>query len=258
MRQDLASLPTAWRARTLSGAALLAALLLASGAVPAQVLVNPVVVELGAQQRTASVTITLSDKASAPIRLQAQVLRWRQDLHGADLTEDSNDVLVTPPIAQLQPGQKQLFRIALRGPRSAPGELAYRLVFEDIAAPAPAAPTPQGMTINFRMRYDLPLMIAPAGPVLTLLRWKSCPAAGPSEACVRVRNDGNRRVKVKGLTLEGDGWRQALVLKEGDNVLAGAEREWRVALQGAPADPARSLKVATARGETVQAEPGYD
>lgn len=260
MRRDFASLPAAalaWRARW-PGAARLAALFLASGAAAAQVLVNPVVVELGAQQRTASVTITLSDSASAPVRLQAQVLRWQQDLHGADLTQDSDELLVTPPIAELQPGQKQLFRIALRGPRRAPGELAYRLIFEDIGTPAPAAPTPKGMAINFRMRYDLPVMIAPAGPVLNLLRWKSCTAATPSDACIRLRNDGNRRVKVLSLTLDGDGWRQALVLKQGENLLAGAEREWRIALQPGHAGPAHGVQVATARGETLQAEPGND
>jgi fimbrial chaperone protein len=238
--------------------AALAALFLGSGTAPAQVLVNPVVVEVGAQQRVASVTITLSDKAAAPIRLQAEVLRWEQDLHGGDLTHASNDLLVSPPIADIQPGQKQLFRIALRGPRPAPGELAYRLVFEDIAPPQPAAANGQGLKIKLRMRYDLPVMIAPAGPVLNLLRWQSCAGASPADACVRLRNDGNRRVKVRTLTLAGDGWRQALDLKEGENVLAGASREWHVALPAGHAGPVTGVQVATARGETLQAEASHD
>lgn len=235
----------------------LGALFLAAGPAAAQVLINPVLVELGPQQKSASVLVTLSDKASAPMRLQADVLRWRQDVHGADLTEPSTELLVTPPIADLRPGQKQLFRVALRGPRSGPGELAYRLILEDAAPPQVGMVGPQGTLIKFRMRYDLPVMVAPAVPVTTQLRWKPCPADStgtPAQSCLRLLNAGNRRVKVTTLTLAGDGWQQALALKDGVNVLAGAEREWRIALEPGHPAPVRTVQVRTARGEELQAE----
>lgn len=252
------------------GTAGFAAAMLASGMVPAQALINPVVVELGARQRTAAVTVTLSDQASAPMRLQAALLRWKQDAQGQALTEPSDVLLVTPPIAELQPGSQQVFRVALRGMRPAPEELAFRLILEDIAEPADTAIAP-GMVIKFRMRYDLPVLIAPAGPVVNALRWKPCtPVAAPAEpalpatppavrqgeACVRLLNAGNRRVKVQKLTLAGDGWQQALSLKEGENVLVGAEREWRVPLAKEQEGALRSVQVQTARGETLQAEAG--
>jgi fimbrial chaperone protein len=238
-------------------AACCAALFLASGAATAQVLINPVLVEFAAQQRTASVTVTLSEKAAAPMRLQANVLRWEQDLQGGDVTQPSSDLLVTPLIAELKPGQKQLFRVALRGPRPAPGELAYRLILEDVAPAQPDVANAQGMTIQFRMRYDLPLLIAPAAPVQTLLRWKPCPpsaGATGAETCVRLLNAGNRRVKVHTLTLAGEGWQQPVALKEGVNVLAGAEREWRIPLEPGHAGPPRGVQVQTARGEALQVE----
>ena len=123
------------------------------------------------------------------------------------------------------------------------------------------------MSINFRMRYDLPVLVAPAGPVANALRWKPClpkaapaPVASsakpPAEACVRLLNAGNRRVKVQTLTLTGDGWEQALPLKDGENVLAGAEREWRVPLAKGQTGALRGVEVQTARGETLQAETG--
>lgn len=229
-------------------------LFLASAAATAQVLINPVLVELGPQQRSASVLVTLSDKAPAPMRLQADVLQWQQDLDGGDLTQPSTDLLVTPPIADLKPGQKQLFRVALRGGRRAPGELAYRLILEDVAPPRTAMVDAQGLAIKFRMRYDLPVLVAPAVPVQNRLRWKSCAPAVPAKACLRLLNAGNRRVKVNVLTLAGDGWQQALAMKEGVNVLAGAEREWQVALEPGHAGPVRAVQVRTARGEDLQAE----
>ena len=257
----------------LAGAGLAAALL-ASSLASAQVLINPVVVELGARQRSISVTITLSDKASAPMRLQTELLRWSQDVQGAAVTKASDDLLVSPPIADLQPGGKQVFRVALRGARPATEELTYRLILEDVAEPVAAADSAPGMVIKFRMRYDIPVLLAPAGPVVNALRWKPCPpetaltattpasvpvkpvAGRTNDACIRLLNAGNRRVKVQTLTLTGDNWQQQLPLKDGVNVLAGAEREWRVPLQAGQNGALRGVLVNTARGETLQAEAG--
>jgi fimbrial chaperone protein len=235
------------------------ALLFAATPCTAQVLISPVIVEMTGLTRTSVVAVTLSDKASAPMRLQAELLRWRQDVHGASVTTPSDDLLVSPPIADLQPGDKQMFRLALRGARTAPEELTYRLILENIAEPEVAPNSTPGMNIKFRMRYDLPVLLAPAGPVVNALRWKPCePDVAPSTAtaCVRLFNAGNRRVKVQTLTLMGDHWQQALSLKDGKNVLAGSEREWHVPLQAGQAGALQGVQVSTARGETLQAEAG--
>ncbi|MGZ5201399.1 MAG: fimbrial biogenesis chaperone [Telluria sp.] len=239
------------------GAAILAALL-ACGTAAAQVLIDPVVVELAPQQRVAAITVTVSDKASAPVRMQAQVFRWTQDRNGENLTEPSNDLLVTPVIAEIRPGQKQLFRVALRGARPTPGELAYRLLLDNISEPQVVQdPGASGAVIKLHMRYDLPVLLAPIVPVVEQLRWKPCPGpVAATEACVRLHNEGNRRVKIKTLTLAGDGWTQDLTFKEGINVLAGSEREWRVPLDGGHALPLRDVRVLTVQAKQLQAQPG--
>lgn len=253
--------PRAWRAAT----ALVVALS-ACGFASAQVLINPVVVELGANQRTASVSITLSEKAPKPMRLQAELLRWAQDVQGESVTEPSDDLLVTPPIADLRPGEKQLFRVALRGARAGAGELAYRLILEDVGPGQAQSDEASGATIKFRMRYDLPLLVAPAGQVMTALTWRPCEpppdagAARSAEACLRMRNAGNRRVKVQSLTLAGQGWEQVLALKQGagQNVLAGAEREWHIPLDAGKTGAPHGVQVKTADGETLQVEARSD
>ena len=73
-------------------------------------LIQPVVVELSARQRVASVSISLSNKAKSSLRLQADVLRWTQDLNGRPLTEYTDDILVTPPLGI--PGAKSVGRRA--------------------------------------------------------------------------------------------------------------------------------------------------
>lgn len=250
-----------------------AVLLLACSAAAAQLVIGPIVVEFNEKQRVAAVSIKLDEGAPRPMRLQAEVLRWRQDLAGQAVTEETDELLVTPPMAELQAGQRQVFRLALRGKRPAPEELAYRLILEDISESTTASEVSPGMMINFRMRYDLPVVVAPAGPILNLLRWKPCLSAAPApgkafpasarpsaaqgpEACVRLLNAGNRRVKVQTLTLDGEGWQQPLTMKEGENLLAGAEREWRVPLTKGQVGTLRAVQVQTARGETLQAESG--
>lgn len=244
---------------------------LTGGLTWAQVLIQPTVVEFAPRQRTVAVTVTLSEKAQSPMRLQAELLRWGQGRQGEAVTEPSSDLLVSPPIAVLQPGQQQVFRVALRAARAAPEEMAYRLILEDVAESPPKDAVNAGMAINFRMRFDLPVLIAPAGKVVNILRWKPClppeqnaasPSAKPpvtntqTQACVQVLNAGNRRVKVNTVTLNIDGSQTALTLKDGDTVLAGAEREWRIPLQAGQTGALRSVQVQTARGETLQAEAG--
>lgn len=250
---------------------LAAAWLCACSTAAAQLVIGPTVVEFGEKQRVAAVSVKLDDNAKLPIRLQAEVLRWTQDIAGEAVTQETDELLVTPPMAELQPGQRQVFRLALRGKRPAPEELAYRLILEDISESMASAEVSPGMVINFKVKHDLPVMVAPVGPVVNLLRWKPCPpealatasatpvkasAAPVAQACVRLLNAGNRRVKVQTLTLTGEGWEQTLPLKEGVNVLSGAEREWRVPLQAGQTGALRGVQVNTARGEKLQAEGG--
>lgn len=253
--------------------ALVVTTLLASSPAWAQVLISPTTVELrsGLRQRGSAVSVTLSDSADNPVRLQAELLRWKQDIRGQALTEPSDILLVTPPVAEIKPGDTQIFRLALRGTRPSPEELAFRLNLEDIAEPIESVDAESDAVIKVRMRYDLPILLAPEGPVVNALRWKPCPPdeaatslplfpslpiAKTPEACVRLMNAGNRHVKVQVLTLKGDNWQQALSLKDGDNVLAGDEREWRVPLDATQTGTLRGVAVKTAQGETLQAETG--
>lgn len=230
----------------------------------AQVLIEPVFVEMGPRHKVATVAVTLSKAAPQPVRLQVDLLRWTQNLQGQSVTSPTNELLVTPPIADLQPGDKQVFRVALRGARLRPEELAYRLILEDVAKSRPDASAEGALQVKFRMRYDLPVLVAPVGKVANALQWAACPPAADAatalsaphslDACVRLRNAGNRRVKVQTLTLMGDGWRQALTLKDGETLLAGSEREWRVPMTASQPTALRGVQVLTTRGETLQAE----
>jgi fimbrial chaperone protein len=225
----------------------LAACALVPCAVQAQVLISPVVVELGARQRAVAITVSLSSKATAPVMLQSEVLQWEQGLDGAARHQGSTDLVVAPPIAEIKPGESQVFRVALSGPRRHPGELAYRLILEDVSQAPPDNPA---AGLSFKLRYDLPVLVAPAEPLRAAPRWLAC-AAKPGEACVRLSNGGNKRITLQSLAVEGAGWSRPVAAP--GSVLAGADREWRVLLAPGQAGAAIGVAGTLRSGEPVQA-----
>ncbi|MBC5767659.1 fimbrial biogenesis chaperone [Ramlibacter albus] len=235
-----------------------------------QVLIQPVVVQFAAKQKVVAVSLAMSERAAAPMQLQAQVLRWTQDSEGGAVTQPADDVLVSPAITQLHPGQRQVFRLALRNPQPAGVEKAYRLVLEDVAqVPADASGSPQA-GLHIRMRYDLPVLVPPQGPPLQALQWAQCPTLGPQGArvasgpaadayalaCVRLLNAGNRRVRLHAVRVTGEGWQEDLPLKQdAPAILAGAQREFRFQLPPSSGGAIRGVQAQTTRGEVLRAEP---
>lgn len=231
-----------------------AAVAAASIAAPAasQVLISPVVVEMAAAGRPVVVSVTLSEKATAPVRLQAQLLTWRQDLQGRAVTEPSDDLLIAPRIAELKPGQRQIFRLAWRQ-RPPTREMAYRLILEDVEAPKSPEAAASEFGVRFRMRYDLAVLVAPQASAVTALRWSPC--ADRDAACVRLENAGTHRIKLTTLTAGNASAQRELGFRDGTNLLAGAVREWRFPA-GAPDAPFQWTRVRTVSGATVEATRG--
>lgn len=228
---------------------------LSTGLAWSQVSIQPTLVELSARQRTVAISVALGASAARPMRLQAELLRWTQDARGEAVTTPSDELIVTPAIADLRPGQRQTFRIAFRGSAPPDTELAYRLILEDVGA-VPTVDPSRGTAITFRMRYDLPVLIDPAGPPRADLRWTPCdpaPAAtSPIGDCIRLANAGSHRVKLQSLRLLGDEWQHEHVLEKPQTVLAGSEREWRLPRSGAALLPIRTVAAVTATGQAVQ------
>lgn len=215
--------------------------------------ISPVVIEIGTPRKAVAVTIT--NGTDRPVTLQADTRRWLQ-LDGVDRYEPTDELLVVPPIAQVPPNGSQVFRIALRRAAPASVERTFRLILEDISEEQ----RPSGRAaVAFKFTHNLPVMVAPSTPVTNALRWSPCTgrqegSGEAKQACVKVFNAGNRRVKVESLTLTGTGWQQDERLNAPANVLAGAFREWRVVLPAAQAAAVNGVRVQTAQGLTLQAQ----
>lgn len=67
--------------------------------------------------------IWLENHGAEPVTLQIRALGWRQD--GAEnVTERQDEVVSSPPLAEVAPGKRQLVRLIRRKPQAAAGERA--------------------------------------------------------------------------------------------------------------------------------------
>src|SRR5206468_11183845 len=127
-------------------AALLLAVVTPAGAASAgSVQIDPVSIELPHDRNSASLSVRNRD--SQPISMRVRVYRWSQ-ANGEDVYQDSEDLVVSPPIFTIAPDHRQLIRI---GPRTAAAGTAYRIVLEEIP---PAVR--EGTGIRVALRINLP------------------------------------------------------------------------------------------------------
>jgi fimbrial chaperone protein len=211
---------------------------LAAGTVDA-VTIAPVLVELSPARKIVSVTVTNSSDSA--VNFQADVLAWSQP-DGRDRFEETDELMVVPPIASIAAGASQIFRITPRTTPS-PREQAYRLILEDVTPETAVAAN--SATVNFRVRHSLPVFVSPEGKPDTALRVAECAAAAAGKGCVRLYNDGSHYVTAKALTVDAAAWHKEVPL--GTRLLAGAWREWSFDLPANVAGPL-SVKADTSAG----------
>jgi fimbrial chaperone protein len=223
--------PSLPRRRT-PGALLLAALLaaaLAAGA--ASFGIAPIRLDFDRDTRTGVITVNNDDTIRETF--QVRLMRWTQDAKGADHYEDSSDLVYFPRLMTVEPKDKRVIRIGSRGEPAA-NEKAYRLYVEEISEGTATAQA--GSTIAVRMRFALPVFVAPAGKAETRADVVDA-TFDKGQAHIRVHNGGNRSFKVETITLR-DGDTQVAEVA-GWYVLAGATRDFAVPI---PHDACARLK----------------
>lgn len=194
--------------------------------------VNPVLLEIGAARRTGSVTVR--NVEDVPVTIRAYPLAWRQD-GGADHYDETQAVIVSPPVFTIPPGGTQIVRVGLRRPSAAPQP--YRLIIEEI----PEAN--QGSGIRVALRLNIPLYASvPAGAPADL-QWSASRQADGQWA-IEARNPGGGWVRVDARAARAA---TGIVFEDGfafGTVLPGGARRWTVGATPNIADRARFHQIA--------------
>lgn len=202
--------------------------------------VNPVRVTLSAEQKVSALTI--HNNGGQPAVVQLQVVEWSQQ-NGKDVYVPTRDLLATPPIMTVPPGQSQVIRVGLRATADPRVESAYRLFLREVPPPSPDG---QG-GLQVALHLSLPIFVKPAVAAAPELRWEA-ESAGDGQLRVRLANSGNAHVQVTGFRIGLEGAELETKPVSG-YLLPGQQRDWLVKLDAEPGQSVR-LHAATDAGDS--------
>jgi fimbrial chaperone protein len=213
-------------------------------AVPLQaatsVLIWPIDPVLEAEQKAGA--LWLENRGTAPANLQVRVFAWRQGDYD-DQYQAQREIIGSPPVANIAPGQKQLIRLTRTGASPVGQEQAYRIIIDEIPPALPEAPDsdkPQA-AIRFQMRYSVPLFVYgqglwgkadatgqrdPATVGKPALSWRQVSVQG--RPYVEIRNKGPVHARLTDVVLQQGGQTRPLVEGLLGYVLPGASMRWPV------------------------------
>lgn len=186
----------------------------------------------------------LSNSGDVPLHAQVRVYRWQQR-NGQESLEPTRDLVASPPMIEIDPGQTQLVRVVRPGaPPSGSDEAAYRLLINELPLERP-----EKSGVDFVMEYSLPVFLAPSAPTRDQLHWSLVRVAGGTK--LRVSNAGNGHARLSALSVEGGSGRREVADGLLGYVLPGATMEWDVPPEAAAALLAGGTLRATINGRTV-------
>lgn len=219
---------------------ILAWLLLASGPAGAatSVLIWPIDPVLEAGQKAGA--LWLENRGTAPASLQVRVFAWRQGEYQEQFAAQ-REIIGSPPVANIAPGQKQLIRLTRTGTSPAGQEQAYRIIIDEIPSPIPADAASQGTVaaIRLQMRYSVPLFVygeglwgkpdpegkrSAEGVGKPQLSWR--PVSVQGKPYVELRNTGPVHARLTDVVLQQAGQSKPVVEGLLGYVLPGASMRW--------------------------------
>ncbi|HEY1138527.1 MAG TPA: fimbria/pilus periplasmic chaperone [Xanthomonadaceae bacterium] len=181
--------------------------------------VSPLDFQLTQQRRSDVLTITNEDKA--PISLRVRAMRWTQDAQGADVYEESSDLMFFPKRLDLQPGDKKIVRLGV-GAVAQDSERAYRLFVDEL--PRPEDPDAgKGARLSVLVSIGVPVFLTPEGAESQLVVEQARVGEGLD---VTVDNRGRSRVRLSRV-VSGDGTEIAQNIP-GRYVFPGVRKQLRI------------------------------
>lgn len=110
-------------------------------------------------------SLMLTNTSAQTVTVESQVLVWPEGAPG----QLASDVVVTPAVLTLPPGQRMRVRVGLLRGADGRSERAYRIYFTELPAPAPL----QGAGVGVRLRIGVPLFVAPKTAQPKALVWRA-------------------------------------------------------------------------------------
>ena len=195
---------------------------------PGSLLIWPVNPVIEGDARAAA--LWLENPGKAPITLQVRIYAWTQQ-DGGNAYAEQDEVIGTPPIVSIEPGQRQLVRLTRTTPPPPPAaETPYRIVVDEV--PTGNASVAPGASVSFRMRYSLPLFsysrrgngkAKPPAPA-PQISWRAGADAGGR--FLEIRNDGSGHARLTDVDFATGAQKSTVAQGLLGYVLPGASMRW--------------------------------
>ena len=179
-------------------------------------------------------TLTVTNQGTTKTSVQIRAFGWSQEGDGDQLAP-SDAVVVSPPIASIDPGASQVVRLILR---QAPQghEATYRILVDQI--PPPAEPG----IVHLVLRLSIPIFAEPPTRAFPQLQFH-LELDGGQMVLVGI-NGGLRHEAVRDIeVLTGDGRKLKAAAGSSPYILAGSTRRWNIAVEGPLPAPGDSMQM---------------
>ncbi len=208
-------------------------------------------------------SITLRNRNPYPVLLQARILSWGQSEDGQDQLLDSDDLLMSPPIVELEPDSEQIVRVAFRGAALASSELTYRIIFSEVARSAAGDSDAPG--VQFLIEFSIPVFVRPDREVKPAIQW-DLNARGPESWSLTASNVGSAHIQIRSLLVlcgQAEVDQPVASVHQPAYILPGSRRAWHLSV---PAEPCglnltgipSATTVSETTGEETSTDPPHD
>ena len=144
----------------------------------------------------------LENRGNATTMMQVRIFGWQQ-VSGQEQYQTQQQVVASPPMVRLEPGQRQLVRLIKQTPPQAGREMSYRVVLDEI--PTPRTPGENQAGLTFQMRYSVPLFVYGDGLAKDSakpdLSWREVNSGG--RRWLELTNRGNGHARLSNVTIGG-------------------------------------------------------
>lgn len=183
--------------------------------------VAPTSVELQAGENGAAVWLS-NTAADTPIRAQVRLFRWTQK-DGEDVLEPTRDLAISPPLAELAGGARQLVRVIRTGPPPTGVEGSYRIIVDEV----PSGTAVEQTGLKFLLRYSIPVFVLPAGEAPIAYDLDTQLVRTGDATTLVVGNRGRQHAQLADLAyIDADGKRHELMSGLVGYVLPGQTMRW--------------------------------
>jgi fimbrial chaperone protein len=182
-----------------------------------------------------AVALNLRNLGEKAITGQVRVFAWRQE-NGEDVLEPTDAVVGSPPMVEIHPGTDYTIRIVRTAATPVEAEESYRLVVDEV----PDAAARRNGVITVVIRYVIPVFFISPEAGQARLSWSIAHKQG--KTYLAARNDGDRRVQLRDLSLDG----KPVAMGLAGYVLGHSERLWELRSRKVSANGA--VKAATDHG----------